>query len=101
MDVILDIDHACRVGHIGYMRKYVEDGGDVNAVDVDGVWLLIQAIRYGQKDAVIFLIDNGADVHMRDSDGYTTLHYACYFGCYDVVTYITSSVNYIVNKLHY
>ena len=55
------------------LQRYIDNGADVNAQDIDGVTPLMNAVPV--KENVQLLIDNGADVSMKDNNGYTASDY--------------------------
>lgn len=54
----------------------IKAGSDVNARDVNGMSLLMGAVKYTNPDVLSVLINAGADVNTRDEDGSTPLMYA-------------------------
>lgn len=58
------------------MKRLIERGADVNAVN-DGGWTpLHHAIEKGHENVVRMLIGAGANVNVRQNDGWTPLHQA-------------------------
>lgn len=72
-------------GQIKFMDRLLENGFDVDLVDMDGQTALHKAI-IGKKEAVIsHLLRKGANPHVRDLDGATPLHYAVQVGAMQTV----------------
>lgn len=69
--------------------KLVNDGLDINAINIDGRGTnntaLALATMHGHIAAVEFLISKGADINTQNYKGITALHYAASFGHEDVV----------------
>ena len=59
---------ASAYGHIDMVKKYIEDGANVNAKDDDGNTALIMASWNGYIEVVRFLLKNGADVNAKNND---------------------------------
>ena len=55
----------------------LENGADVNAVDMFGMTPLMQAATYNSNPKILrTLIENGADVAAKNKEGKTALDYA-------------------------
>lgn len=48
------------------LKKYVEEGGDINKKDKNDVSILHVACEHGNFDAVKYIVDNGADINAID-----------------------------------
>jgi len=70
-----DIKRSIKAGDIADVRKYIEEGANINSEDVMPIY---NALLYApnKTEMVQFLIDAGADVNARDSIGSTPLHHA-------------------------
>ena len=64
------------LGNIETVKKYLDDGKDVNAKDDTGMTPLHLAAMYGRKEIAELLIAKGADVNAKDDARWTPLHYA-------------------------
>ena len=79
----MNIFKACRNGDIDFVRKYVNDGGDVN-VKASGVFTPPhQASYYGHVEVCRLLLQNGSNVNSKTSLG-TPLHYASHMNHFEV-----------------
>ena len=54
---------ACADGDLAEVRKYVNVGGDLMAVDYDQRSALHIACSYGHLPVVLFLLENGVDAN--------------------------------------
>ena len=81
-----DLWSAARAGDLKAIKYYIEEGGDVNALD-KGFQLsaMSWSALHGQTEAIQLLIENGAEVNIKSGDGATPLHSAAFFGRTDVV----------------
>lgn len=80
-----DLWAAARTGNLQAIKRYIEEGGDINALD-NGFRLSAMAwsALHGQTEVVQFLIKNGVDVNLKNGDGATPLHSAAFLGRVDV-----------------
>ena len=80
-----DVWSAARTGDLKAIKHYIEEGGDVNALD-NGFQLSAMSwgALHGQTEIVQLLIENGAEVNIKSGDGATPLHSAAFFGRTDV-----------------
>ena len=58
------------------LNLYLQNNGDINAVNEDGLSLLMHSIINNNLTNTLLLINNGANVNHQDHDGYTALFYA-------------------------
>ena len=66
---------ASEVGDLEAIKKHLEGGVDVNAVNKGGYTALHMAVRRGQKEAVALLLEKGANVN-AERKGKTPLEFA-------------------------
>ena len=80
-----DLWSAARTGDLQAIKHYIEEGGDVNALD-KGFQLsaMSWSALYGRTEVVQLLIEKGADVNLKNGDGATPLHSAAFLGRVDV-----------------
>ncbi|MBV8062051.1 MAG: ankyrin repeat domain-containing protein [Nevskia sp.] len=78
------VNHA-RSGEIAEVKKALDAGVPVNAVDSLGQTALLAAIARNAPEEVFLLLDRGADVNQPDDAGWSPLHYAAWFGSSTVV----------------
>ena len=80
-----DLWAAARTGNLQAIKRYIEEGGDINALD-NGFRLsaIAWGALHGQTEVVQFLIENGVDVNLKNGDGATPLHSAVFLGRVDV-----------------
>ncbi len=84
------LHYACEKGLVSAIRRLVEMGADVDALDVNGWTPLMQACCRGQEAAAHLLLDLGADVKKGMYRGYYALHYARKKGLASVVCRLSS-----------
>ena len=80
-----DLWAAARTGNLQAIKRYIEEGGDINALD-NGFRLSAMSwgALHGQTEIVQLLIENGVDVNIKSGDGATPLHSAAFLGRVDV-----------------
>ena len=72
----ISIHGAAKAGDIETVKQHIAAGTDVNAKDVFGWTLLLQAVAGGHKEIVELLISEGAEVNAKERDGRTPLNFA-------------------------
>jgi uncharacterized protein YegJ (DUF2314 family) len=74
--------HACaRTGRVERLRRLLtKDPALIRAVDSEGETPVHQAAKYGEMEALRFLVEQGGDVNARTNYGATPLHFAALFG---------------------
>jgi len=72
----ISIHGAAKAGDIETVKQHIAAGTDVNAKDVFGWTLLLQAVAGGHKEIVELLIDNGAEVNGKTDEGWIPLSLA-------------------------
>lgn len=80
-----DLWSAARTGNLQAIKRYIEEGGNINALD-NGFQLSAMSwgALHGQTEVVQLLIENGVEVNIKNGDGATPLHSAAFLGRVDV-----------------
>ena len=78
------IHYAALNGRVDVVKVLLQNGADVNDVDVLEWTALHCAAKKGHVGVVKVLIQNGADVNAVDEEKSTALHYAARYGHVDV-----------------
>ena len=76
---------AVGLNEIEEVKKLIEEGADLNAVDKNRATALYWASLWGRSEIVKMLIEAGADVNAVDVDGETALHFASRWGYSEIV----------------
>ena len=76
---------AARVGGLGEVKAFLENGVDVNTRDPDGYTALQWAFWENHRETVKFLLAKGTDVNVKDNEGGTPLHGAAADGHKEIV----------------
>ncbi|XP_035664097.1 death-associated protein kinase dapk-1-like [Branchiostoma floridae] len=79
-----DFLQAAQDGDVEKVRRWLEEGLDVNTKDYYGDTGLYEACKKDHDKVVALLIKNGADLNVTNKDGFTGLYVACRGG-YDKV----------------
>ncbi|CAM9321837.1 unnamed protein product [Chrysoparadoxa australica] len=79
---------AASDGHRREVKKWLEEGVDVNSQDWDQLTPLIAAASAGHLDVVKLLVSKGADVNASDKDAITALMEAAIMDHQSVVKYL-------------
>ena len=75
-----DIHTAVVSDNMEAVKKYIQDGKDLNVRDpFGGSSPLISAAVFGKRDIARVLLQSGADVNFQNNDGSTALHTAAFF----------------------
>jgi hypothetical protein len=82
---------AVRIDDLSRVRRLLERGANVNAVDDNGRTLLHVAVEYAHRDIVALLIRSGANVDAVDNYGWTPLHVAVEYAHRDIVALLLRS----------
>lgn len=82
---------AARRGELDAIKKYLADGGDVNARNEQGDTPLAAAALVGEDRLVGYLIDQGADANAKNNERDTPLHGAAYLGQFQVAQLLVAS----------
>ena len=75
---------AAETGDFAGVKRYIEEGTDINQGDESGQTPLLLAVFCEREEVVEFLLANGADVNTSRNDGWTPLHMACLMGRKDL-----------------
>lgn len=70
------IHSAVRNLNVDELLNAIENGGDIEELDVEGRTALSYAVQSGSLDMVCRLIAAGANVNSRDTSGWAPLHFA-------------------------
>lgn len=62
-------------GDIGFVKKIIEYGADVNEQS-NGMSPLMYAARYNKVEILKILISSGANINVKENHGFTALKYA-------------------------
>ena len=78
---------ACRKGELAGVRKYLQEGVNVNAANLAGWTALMLAAYNGHEEIVAVLVAGGAETDLQDSGDYgaTALHWAASKGYLRIV----------------
>lgn len=79
---------ACISGNIKLVYFLLQQGADVNKVDVRGYNALHHAVQYNQTVITHFLIQRGLFLDSRDGEGHTPLMWASYCNHEDTTRYL-------------
>lgn len=67
--------------NIEKLTNLLDDGVDINAVNLEGDTLLIHAVNNKKQDMAIFLLDNGADINVRNLYNRNSAFYLAIWNC--------------------
>ena len=84
------LHRAAAYGQLSVVRKLIEAGVSVNAVNAEGATPLSRAARWGHADAVAALLEARADPNAADSAGKRPLDWALAKGFADVAALLKS-----------
>lgn len=73
---ISTIHLAARAGDFAKVKRFIEEGTDINVRDKGGETPLFSAVLADNDDVAKFLLDKGADVNAKNNIGRTPLHFA-------------------------
>src|ERR1700733_2883336 len=66
------------IADVAMLEYLLQQGADANAISSQLQFTaLMEAVRSGSKDKVLYLLQNGADPHFRNKDGYNALIQGC------------------------
>lgn len=75
------------------VKRLVEEGAQINALDENGRTPLHLAARIGRLSIVEYLVEHGADTHVKDNFHKTPLVYAIEKNRVKVIIYLSKEVN--------
>lgn len=91
-------NHARYGNNLEEIKKYVDNGANVNVCDALGDTPVVNAVKNDRSEIVEFLLLNGAEVDFIDKEGNTPLMYAVVRNQIDIVRLLIAhktNVNYI------
>lgn len=83
-----------------WLKRYVEQKGDLELKDMNGNTALHHASLLGQSDLVHLLLSNGANVFATNILGYTPLHKAALSGDVATVEQLVAAKSNVLSKTH-
>ena len=92
-DVSFPLHEACKSGKLVIVRRYIQNGYNVNEKDSLGWTPLMWAVSEGHLKIVKELVRAGADVDLRNLNGRTALHLACYYDYQKVMKLLIESMS--------
>jgi ankyrin repeat protein len=78
--------------NIKEIKKFIEEGGDLNIQDKWGDTALLCAIYKRHLDIAVLLLDNGADKDLKNHNGKTALDYAEKYNYTEIIELLTMSL---------
>lgn len=75
---------AAEIGDTQRIAQLVRLGADINEIDNRGIWPLLAAVTYDNREAVALLLQLGAEPNLADQYNYTALHEAACLGYREV-----------------
>ena len=96
------LHEVARNGDVEGLKRYLDQGANLEQPDETGETLLISAALAGQSAVVEILIAKGANIHAQNHNGLTALHGSAYAGHLDVAVLLIKSgadVNDSANRL--
>jgi len=63
----------CKSNNLDLVKLAIENGADVNQLDIYGSSPLMKAVDTGNLEIVKYLVENGADVSLKNSDNESAL----------------------------
>ncbi|KAF4948157.1 hypothetical protein FGADI_9852 [Fusarium gaditjirri] len=81
---------AAELGYLDRILQVLDQGADIDSLDIDGRSALSVAAEHGHVDVVVALTQRGADLNIRDSNGGSPLWWASRYGYENVVEHLAS-----------
>ncbi|MHC9538765.1 MAG: ankyrin repeat domain-containing protein [Vulcanimicrobiota bacterium] len=79
---------AVKSSNIEALKKFLQQGTDLNGVDKDGTTVLHWAVNTGLREITELLVNGGADLSAEDNDGRTPLHWASFADFRDIAEFL-------------
>lgn len=76
---------AAYLGNLAIIRRYTEEGKNINVIDVNGETALMNAVFLRHREIIDYLLDNGANVNIQNHYGNAAIHFAISGGSLEVV----------------
>ncbi|KAL4724248.1 hypothetical protein ACLX1H_008861 [Fusarium chlamydosporum] len=89
---------AAELGNIGRILQVLDEGVDINSLDIDGRSALSVSAEHGHIDIVVALTQRGADLNIKDSNGGSPLWWASRYGYEKIVEYLASQGTNVNNQ---
>ena len=83
-----NIWNAAKNGDVEGLKRHVNKGVDVNAIDKNDRTPLSVAALLGHLEALKYLIEEGADINLRSRGNQTVLHLSAFLGHLQVVRFL-------------
>ena len=85
----IDIHEAARRGDLDTIKRFIEEGSDLNEIESIFGTPLHNAIAYGQFEVVKLLVEEGADVNqINPNDGGSTVMSSVFFSFPEILKYL-------------
>ena len=92
MSDIENMIKAISLNDMDAVKKYVNDGGDLNALGSQGYTPLMMAVIKSSEEIVSFLLEHDADPDIKSRDaGFTATHFAIDGNKFDLATTLINS----------
>ncbi|MEH6943069.1 M48 family metallopeptidase [Bacillus sp. JJ722] len=91
VDGYTELMNAASINALRDMKKEIENGADLDAVDNENWTALHYAIDNYAYEAVELLIQSGCNLNIQDSDGDTPLLFATMYGYSDIVELLVNN----------
>lgn len=88
----VDLIEYTKINMIEGVQELIEDGADVNEIDINGDTAAIWAANYGNLDMLKILVEAGACLNVRGGSGMSPLSYAISNQNEDMITYIKNKL---------
>lgn len=99
-DEVKSFLRTAELGSIDEIKKYLDAGGDVDAVNQSGYTALLFAAWRGQNEVVELLLEKGADINHLNAYGYSVIDKALSANRYDTSVSLIPRVDKSIRKKH-